>query len=61
MLAVLIGIITIFCAIKDYDWFMNSSKAQFFVMVFGRDGARAFYVALGIFITILGIIMFFVV
>ena len=58
--AVLGGIFAIFCAVNDYDWFMNSSKAEFFVKTFGRDGARIIYIALGIFLTILGIIMLFV-
>ena len=56
ILAVIIGILTIICAINDYDWFMKSSKAEFFVKTFGRDGARKFYVILGIFIVICGIL-----
>jgi hypothetical protein len=41
------GLFSIVCALKDYDWFMNSRRAAFFLRVFGRKGARAFYVLLG--------------
>ena len=34
----------------DYDWFMNSGKAWIFVKLFGRDGARVFYILLGLFL-----------
>ena len=54
--AVIIGILTIICAANDYDWFMKSSKAEFFVKVFGRDGARVFYGFLGLFIIVCGVI-----
>ncbi len=43
----LAGVFTIVCASKDYDWFMNHRKAKLFVAMFGRGGARVFYVGLG--------------
>jgi predicted membrane protein len=48
------GIFTVFCAYKDYDWFMKSSKAVIFVFLFGRNGARVFYIVLGIILFFLG-------
>ena len=54
-----IGVFCIFCAYKDYDWFMNNRKAVIFVNLFGRDGARKFYIGLGIVILIMGLISLF--
>ena len=52
MLIVTGGLFSIFCAVRDYDWFMINSKAWVFVKLFGRNGARAFYVILGVFLVI---------
>ncbi len=38
---------TIF-SVLDPDWFFNSTKAAFFVAIFGRNGARIFYGLLGV-------------
>ena len=48
LFVVLAGLFTIVCAAGDYDWFMNHRKARLFVGIFGRNGARAFYVVLGV-------------
>ena len=42
------GLFSIGGAVSDWDWFMNNSRARFFVQVFGRNGARVFYVLLGL-------------
>ncbi|MCL2053742.1 MAG: immunity 17 family protein [Oscillospiraceae bacterium] len=52
---VLVGVFAIFCSIKDYDWFMESRKARFIVRLLGREGARLFYIILGILIIILSL------
>jgi small neutral amino acid transporter SnatA (MarC family) len=52
----LVGVFTIAGAVCDWDWFMESSRAQFFVNIFGRNGARAFYVLLGLFLLGLGVL-----
>ena len=44
----LIGGFSFFCAYKDYDWFMNNSRAALLVMILGRGGARIFYMLLGV-------------
>ena len=49
------GVFCIFCAVKDYDFFMESSKAWLFVKLFGRNGARVFYIILGIVILVAGL------
>lgn len=46
------GVFSIFCALKDYDFFMESRKAVLFVKILGRNGARVFYVLLGIFLIV---------
>ena len=51
---IICGFLTIFCALMDYDWFMKHRKAAFFVFLFGRGGARVFYVILGVIVILLG-------
>ena len=48
------GVFTIFCAAMNYNWFMNHYKADLFVKIFGRNGARLFYIVLGIVLIFLG-------
>jgi hypothetical protein len=51
------GIFSICGAAFDWDWFINSYKARFFVAIFGRTGARIFYGLLGIAIVVMGALM----
>jgi small neutral amino acid transporter SnatA (MarC family) len=55
--AIFAGIFTIVGAAADWDWFMNNHRARLFVSLFGRDGARVFYVILGLLIIVLGFAM----
>ncbi len=57
LIGLLGGIFAFFCAYKDYDWFMNSSKASWIVKLFGRNGARIFYMGLGVFIIVIGLLL----
>ena len=57
MIAVFGGLFTIVCAAADFNWFMNNSKARLFVNLFGRDGARLFYIILGSVLMVLGFMM----
>lgn len=57
LFAIIAGIFCIFCAYKDYNWFMNSSKAWLFVKLFGRNGARFFYMGLGAFLIVIGLLL----
>jgi len=52
-----VGLFSIFCAIKNYDWFIGNRQAWIFLKLFGRTGARIFYVVLGIFIIFCAIMM----
>lgn len=58
-IVVLVGVFCTFCAYKDYNWFMNSSKAWLFVKLFGRNGARIFYMILGILFILGGVYFMF--
>ena len=50
------GLVTIFCATMNYDWFVNHRRAAPFVALFGRDGARVFYIVFGIVIIVLALV-----
>ena len=56
IILVVSGIYSILGAILDWDWFFSSRRAAPFVRIFGRNGARIFYIVLGLFIIIVGII-----
>lgn len=43
-----VGLFSITCAVMNWDWYMNSRRARLFVSIFGRTGARIFYVLLGL-------------
>jgi purine-cytosine permease-like protein len=48
------GIFSVCGAAFDWDFFINSRKARFFVTVFGRTGARIFYGVLGLAVVVMG-------
>lgn len=52
-----VGIFSICGAACDWEWFINSRKARFFVTIFGRNGARIFYGLLGSAIVLIGVLM----
>jgi len=54
----LIGVFTMLGGILDWDWFMNHSRARGFVQLFGRTGARVFYVLLGLGFVVLAVVAF---
>ncbi|MFT7676385.1 MAG: hypothetical protein ACI8QC_000356 [Planctomycetota bacterium] len=51
------GIFAISGAAFDWDWFINHRKAQSFVKLFGRTGARIFYGILGAAIVVTGVLL----
>jgi hypothetical protein len=57
LLLVAAGIFCVCGAVLNWDFFMNNSRAWLFVKIFGRNGARFFYVLLGAAITIGGVLM----
>ena len=48
------GIFSIVCAALDFEWFMNHPKAKFMSSILSRNGARAFYIVLGLLLVVLG-------
>ena len=57
IIVILCGVFCIWCAYKDYDWFMNNYKARPLVKLLGRNGARVFYIIIGIVFVIGGILI----
>ena len=57
LLLIACGLFSIFCAYKDFDWFMSHRKARFMVNILGRKGARIFYGALGLAICVGAIVL----
>ena len=55
IVVILIGLFCIFCAIMNFSWFIEGRKARIFVKMFGKTGARIFYVVFGIAIIILAL------
>ncbi|MBL8814518.1 MAG: immunity 17 family protein [Planctomyces sp.] len=48
------GVFSILGGVFGWEFFINSGKAKLFVHLFGRTGARLFYVLLGLFIVVFG-------
>ncbi|NEQ36439.1 MAG: hypothetical protein F6K40_09190 [Okeania sp. SIO3I5] len=48
ILLFVIGIYLICAAIFNWEWFYGMRKARFIVSLFGRKGARLFYLILGL-------------
>jgi hypothetical protein len=58
LIFVLIGLYCVIAAALDWNMLLNHRKAQIFVWLFGRNGARIFYVVLGSIIGIVGTLVF---
>ena len=54
-----LGLFTVAGALFDWDWFMLSRRARWFVRIFGRDGARIFYALLGVGFIVFGALVLF--
>lgn len=60
MLGIVGCLMALFCvaaAVFNWDFFFNNRKARPFVKILGRNGARIFYGAFGVFIFIMVIMM----
>ncbi len=51
------GLFSIIGAVLDKDWFMDNRKARPFVKLLTRNGARIFYIALGVVIAVIGALL----
>ena len=54
IIAILSGLFMIGAAVLNWDRLMNNNRAAVFVRLFGRNGARVFYVFLGVGLLALG-------
>jgi len=54
-----IGLFAILSSWANWDFFFNHRKAQFFVKILGRKGARIFYIVLGSGFLVLGLLSVF--
>ena len=54
LFVLLAGLFAIAGGVLNWDWFMTNRRARIFVAVFGRQGARLFYVLLGIIVVVFG-------
>ena len=55
LILVAAGVFSICGAVFDWEWFINSRKAQLWVTLLGRTGARIFYAVLGAILCVVGI------
>lgn len=55
---ILAGLFTLSGGLFNWNWFMLSRRARLIVRIFGRGGARVFYVVLGVAIVGLGLVTF---
>ena len=51
-----VGVFAVIGAVSNWAWFFESRKGRSFVKLFGRGGARVFYVLLGVFLIGLGLL-----
>jgi hypothetical protein len=52
-----VGFFTVAGGVFDWEWFMGHWKSRLFVKLFGRNGARVFYIALGLGVSAVGVYM----
>lgn len=52
------ALMCILASIFNWDWFFNNRRAYIFVKIFGRNGARIFYVILAFVLIYLGFQMY---
>jgi small neutral amino acid transporter SnatA (MarC family) len=57
ILLIAAGLFAIAGAVLNWEWFMNARKARTIVGLFGRTGARVFYVILGLFLCVLSALL----
>ena len=58
LFGVLGGLFCILGATLGKNWFLRTSKARMFVRLFGETGAQIFYIILGIFLIVCGLVLF---
>lgn len=57
IICILAGTFALVASIFNWNFFFESRKAKLFLTLFGRNGARIFYSALGVFLFFMSIKM----
>lgn len=58
VLFIVLGVFSITASALNLDWYFQTDGAKMFVKRFGRNGARIFYVLLGIALIACGVVGF---
>ena len=58
VLFILLGVFSIIASIFNFDWYFETDGAKTFVRWLGRNGARIFYLILGIALIACGVLGF---
>ena len=58
VLCIVFGVFSITASVLNLDWYFQTDGASIFVKRFGRNGARIFYVLLGIGLIACGVVGF---
>ena len=58
VLFIVLGVFSIIASVWNLDWYFQTDGARMFVKRFGRNGARIFYVLLGIGLIACGVVGF---
>lgn len=58
VLFIVLGVFSITASVLNLDWYFQTDGARIFVKRFGRNGARIFYVLLGIGLIACGVVGF---
>ncbi len=58
VLFIVLGVFSITASALNLDWYFQTDGARMFVKRFGRNGARIFYVLLGIALIACGVVGF---
>ncbi|MGN0650616.1 MAG: Imm17 family immunity protein [Oscillospiraceae bacterium] len=57
IIIILVGGGIILCGVMNFEWFFKARKARMIESLFGRTGARIFYIILGLVFTVGGIVL----
>ncbi|WP_072697110.1 Imm17 family immunity protein [Desulfovibrio litoralis] len=57
LVLIAIGLFTVWCSIKEYDFFMNDRRAKFMIKILGRKGTRIFYIIFGSVFLLVGVFL----
>ena len=56
---IILGLFCIFCAIKNYDWFINNILTRSLLELLGKKAIRLFYILFGSLLIALNIFLYF--